>query len=517
MNRKERQKIITRKTIYILIDVLIIFGSFLLFVWIKPATKRFYIPTYITPLFFFETVWVLVSLFISKYDFHKARKVKDVIVPIIIANVTITAVVITLIYSFGAFSYSRLIVYGTILLTTLLEIFISYFYFSYKKPVIVPDFEEISPGRPVIFTTDQTLALDQEELAKQIENREQVKKIIIQESGEEVYKFISEYADVGHPQSLLVSTRNKFNIEKLPAEKYFSIINLHRVNDFGRINKFFETVNDKLPMGGQFIGNAETYMLRKEKILKKYPVIINRIIYFFDFVFTRVIPKLPVTKNIYFYITLGQNRVVSRAETLGRLYSCGFEVAEERFLNNMLYFVARKVKKPAYDLNPTYGPFVRLRRMGKGGKIIGVYKLRTMHAYSEYLQEYVYEKHKLGEGGKFKNDFRVTALGRLLRKFWLDELPMFINLLKGEMKLVGVRPISRHYYNLYSEELKEKRILHKPGLIPPFYVDLPKTLEEIMASELKYLNAYEKNPFSTDLKYFFRAFFNIVFRNARSK
>lgn len=496
---------------------MIVFISFLFFAWIKPATKRFYIPVYFNPLLFFESVWVLVSLFISKYDLQKARRVKDVLVPIIIANITITAVIITLIYSFGAFSYSRLIVFGTIFFTTIIEIILSYLYFSYKKPVDVPEYEEIATKRPILFATDEIMAFDKEELTELIESREQIKKIIIQETSEKVYDFISTFADVGHPRNLLVSTRNKFNIEKLADEKYHSIINLHRVNDFGRINKFFETVNHKLPEGGIFIGNAETYALRREKILKKYPVIINRIVYFFDLLFTRIIPKLPVTKNIYFYITLGQNRAISRAETLGRLYSCGFEVAEERFIKNMLYFVARKVKEPAYDLNPTYGPFVRLKRMGKGGKIIEVYKLRTMHAYSEYLQEYVYEKFKLEEGGKFKNDFRVTALGKLLRKFWLDELPMLINLLKGEMKLVGVRPISRHYFNLYSEELKKKRILYKPGLIPPFYVDLPKTLEEIIASELKYLEAYEKNPFKTDLKYFFSAIFNIFFKKARSK
>jgi hypothetical protein len=56
----------------------------------------------------------------------------------------------------------------------------------------------------------------------------------------------------------------------------------------------------------------------------------------------------------------------------------------------------------------------------------------------------------------------------------------------------------------------------KPGLIPPFYVDLPKTLEEIMASEMKYLRAYEKNPLRTDVKYFFLSLRNIFFRRARS-
>jgi Sugar transferases involved in lipopolysaccharide synthesis len=94
---------------------------------------------------------------------------------------------------------------------------------------------------------------------------------------------------------------------------------------------------------------------------------------------------------------------------------------------------------------------------------------------------------------------------------------MLINLLRGDLKIVGVRPLSRHYFSLYTTELQERRIKYKPGLIPPFYVDKPDTLEEIMASELKYFDAYDKHPLFTDLRYFFLAFYNIVFKKYRSK
>ena len=63
-------------------------------------------------------------------------------------------------------------------------------------------------------------------------------------------------------------------------------------------------------------------------------------------------------------------------------------------------------------------------------KIIKVYKSRTMHPYAEFLQEYVYNTQGLQEGGKFKSDFRVTTIGKIFRAFWIDELPMIINLLK---------------------------------------------------------------------------------------
>ena len=139
-----------------------------------------------------------------------------------------------------------------------------------------------------------------------------------------------------------------------------------------------------------------------------------------------------------------------------------------------------------------------------------------MHPYAEYLQEYLYKINKLEKGGKFKNDFRVTTWGKVLRRLWIDELPMLINLLKGQLKLIGVRPLSQQYLSLYTDELKEKRKMVKPGLIPPFYADLPKSLNEIMESEIKYLNAYNLNPWLTDLKYFFNASINILIKNARS-
>ena len=84
------------------------------------------------------------------------------------------------------------------------------------------------------------------------------------------------------------------------------------------------------------------------------------------------------------------------------------------------------------------------------------------------------------------------------------------------MKLVGVRPLSPHFFSLYSKELQDLRTQFKPGLIPPFYADLPKTFDEIMESEKKYLNLCKKSQFITDLKYFLLAFKNIVLKGARS-
>mgnify|MGYP005993788667 CR=1 FL=1 len=354
-------------------------------------------------------------------------------------------------------------------------------------------------------------------LEKFCDNKSEIEELILSEVKDKgVLMFINQYFNLCVPETFITSTTSLFNISSLKNNDVFNIVNLKKNNDARYINKFFESINKKLPNSGLYFGLVETYPNRRKALLEKYPTVINWFVYFIDTVFTRVFPKLPFTKKIYFYLTKGRGRVVSRAEIYGRLYSCGFEIVDEKTINNHLYFVAKKVKEPIFDKDPTYGPIIRLKRIGKDKKLFNVYKLRTMHPFSEYLQKYVYEKNKLQSGGKIKNDFRISPEGRFFRKFWLDEIPMLINILKGDMKIVGVRPLSPHFFSLYTEELQELRTKFKPGLIPPFYADLPKTMSEIMDSELKYLNAYEKKPFLTDAKYMYLSFVNIFFKGARS-
>jgi lipopolysaccharide/colanic/teichoic acid biosynthesis glycosyltransferase len=141
-----------------------------------------------------------------------------------------------------------------------------------------------------------------------------------------------------------------------------------------------------------------------------------------------------------------------------------------------------------------------------------------MFTYSEYIQTYIYRYQSLQSGGKFKDDYRVTVWGRFLRKVWLDELPMVWNLLRGDIKLVGVRPLSKQYFNLYTPEMQELRIRTKPGLLPPFYYERksPETLEEVQESERRYLEAYLAHPFKTDWQYFWGIVGNIVFHKKHS-
>tara|TARA_B000000475_G_scaffold44558_2_gene33539 strand:- start:19634 stop:20659 length:1026 start_codon:yes stop_codon:yes gene_type:complete len=313
---------------------------------------------------------------------------------------------------------------------------------------------------------------------------------------------------------IVIKTRDIFNLEEIRNLKLF--VNIEKTNNFRHVNKFHEKVNAILTDNGFYCSCAETVTQRSERKWVKSPFFLRPIVLFIDFLYKRVIPKFPITKQIYFAMTRGHNRVMSKYEIMGRLVSCGFQIVEIVEFGGVSFFISKKTREPHFDMNPSYGPVFSMRRIGKDGKVISVYKFRTMSPYSEYIQSKMIEDNKLDKGGKIKDDTRITFYGKFLRKYWIDEFPMVINWLKRDLKMVGVRPLSQDYFNRYPKDLRELRIKTKPGLVPPYYVDLPVTFEEICDSERKYLLMHLKNPLKTDFVYFFKAFYNILIKRRRS-
>ena len=334
---------------------------------------------------------------------------------------------------------------------------------------------------------------------------------------EKVLRYVEKNINLYSTNTFTLRSTDIYNIKKLPSYRFDAIVNFMPLNQIRGVNKLFTTVNDKLPDNGIWICCYEPQSVTKRNILKRFPPMIGWMYYIAFFCYKRVLPKLFMTSRLYFDITEGKNRVLSKAEVMGRLCYCGFEIIDERKKGDLNYVVARRKFRPEITARRLYGILVKLKRVGKNGRLFKVYKFRTMHPYSEFLQAYIYERYSLQEGGKFNHDIRVTTLGKFMRKYWMDELPMLINWLKGDMKLVGVRPISQHYFSLYSKELQEQRTRHKPGLLPPFYADMPKTLDEIQASEIRYLTMCEqRGTLLTDFVYFWKIVSTIVFKRARS-
>ncbi len=436
------------------------------------------------------------------------------------SNLIALAIASLIMYSFREYSYSRTIVLGTVLVATTMEILAGMAYLAVKRAVVQEQEVEIK-GKKRILPDEtemvETLDLGNGSQPITFEITDYLFNEIKKEAGEEVAGGIKVMVgNKAGKKHILLSTGTVLNVLGLPEKQYDYIINLRKINDIKNLNLFLEAINEKLKKGGYFLCFVETKNKRKKKILTRFPPGINYIFYTFDFLFNRVLPKLRITRGLWLFLTGEKYNVISRAEALGRLCRAGMKINREALIGGNLCIEVMKESEPEKSVNHYYGLLVALKRIGKEGKIIKVYKLRTMHPYSEYIQDYVYSLHNLCEGGKFENDFRVTSWGAFCRRIWLDELPMLINFFRGEMKIVGVRPLSKQYFSLYSKEMQERRIKYKPGLIPPFYADMPETIEEIQESEKRYLDAYDKSPFITDIKYFFHSVWNIIFHHARS-
>ena len=283
-------------------------------------------------------------------------------------------------------------------------------------------------------------------------------------------------------------------------------------------NRVFERVRQLLPEDKYFALRVATAENIKFKIQQQHGAFLFPLYYAGHFLFRRVLPKLKGFRKISRLLNLPAD--ISKAEMMGRLIYKGFSLVDVTETSQETVLIAKVdlVNNPSASKPlPNEGFLFKMQRVGERGKPITVYKFRSMHPYAEYVQEYLHQTNGIDNGGKFRNDFRVSTGGRFIRKYWLDELPMLINLFRGDIKLVGVRPISEHYFGLYPPQVQQIRRQHKPGLLPPFYADLPTTFDEIVASEVNYLQAYERLPFQTDLLYLKKILGNIILRNVRSK
>jgi lipopolysaccharide/colanic/teichoic acid biosynthesis glycosyltransferase len=160
------------------------------------------------------------------------------------------------------------------------------------------------------------------------------------------------------------------------------------------------------------------------------------------------------------------------------------------------------------------GVFYRQQRVGKNGKDFLLFKFRSMRTGSD-------KKGLLTVGG---NDSRITRVGRFIRKYKLDEFPQLLNVLIGDMSLVGPRPEVRKYVALYTEE--QKQVLSvRPGITDFASIEyfsenelLAKSsdpegtyIREVMPAKLALnLKYIREKSLGTDLKIIFRTFRKII-------
>lgn len=364
----------------------------------------------------------------------------------------------------------------------------------------------------VVFDQDEVLPVVSKNRHFEMDEKER----LLRNLDIDIYDYFSQHLI---PERASVKILNNALKEELEQKTFIGIrgiINIALINQSRFINQFLIKINESLPDAGIYIGCFEERVLPNNKLVRMLPGFIKKIIQLFTFLFHRVMPKMSWTMPLYYFITRGRYRYLTKAEVLGRVVSCGFDIIEYKEIKDRIYFVVMKTGEPVRDRKPSYGPVFPMNRVGKDGKMLKVYKVRTMHPYSEYLQDFVLKLNGYDEYGKPANDFRLTGWGKILRKYWLDELPQLLNVLKGEMGLVGVRPISLHRFNEYPDDVKEMRVKFKPGCIPPYVALCRPDTEGDVESERIFMHEYLKHPFRTPIKFFFLSLYNIFTGKIRS-
>jgi lipopolysaccharide/colanic/teichoic acid biosynthesis glycosyltransferase len=129
--------------------------------------------------------------------------------------------------------------------------------------------------------------------------------------------------------------------------------------------------------------------------------------------------------------------------------------------------------------------------VGENGKPFRGHKFRTMVHNADELKARLLDRNEMrGPVFKLKDDPRVTSLGRVLRKFSLDELPQLWSVLKGDMSLVGPRPPLQSEYEQFTEWQK-KKLAVKPGMTSLWHVSgKPSGFDEWVQLDLEYIDRW---------------------------
>lgn len=163
------------------------------------------------------------------------------------------------------------------------------------------------------------------------------------------------------------------------------------------------------------------------------------------------------------------------------------------------------------------GPVIfKQKRKGQHGRIFELYKFRTMHENAEEMRDKLLSQNEMnGHMFKLENDPRVTRVGKFLRKTSLDEFPQFINVLRGEMSLVGTRPPTIQEVEQYQPE-HLKRIAFKPGITGLWQISGRNKIndfEKVVELDCQYLVNWK---FSDDLRILLKTVLIVLQRKGAS-
>ena len=151
-------------------------------------------------------------------------------------------------------------------------------------------------------------------------------------------------------------------------------------------------------------------------------------------------------------------------------------------------------------INDPGNPFFVQERIGRNNKAFRIVKFRSMYKDAEARKAELMKHNEYTDVHfKMENDPRITPVGRIIRKTSIDELPQLINILKGDMSIIGPRPFIRSE----QEQLPSERLLVKPGLSCYWQIHDTAKMSNEEQLELDYRYIRERS-FATDIKLIFK-------------
>ncbi len=186
------------------------------------------------------------------------------------------------------------------------------------------------------------------------------------------------------------------------------------------------------------------------------------------------------------------------------------------FIGLIFTAIVTLIIAPAIRIESPGPIFFSQIRIGKNGRQFKIYKFRSMYQDAEERKQELMSHNEM-DGLMFKmtNDPRITKVGRFIRKTSIDELPQFLNVLRGDMSLVGTRPPTKDEFMQYATRHK-RRLSLKPGLTGLWQVSGRSDInnfEEVVKLDLEYIDRWT---FWLDIKLILKTIF-VVFTGRGSK
>jgi len=302
---------------------------------------------------------------------------------------------------------------------------------------------------------------------------------------------------------MLVSLKNEApKIVRKMQEKRGSLINISCITvlDFDLVGKRIE--------GIPVVGNRDNYLdTRRENV---YDEVFIHIPYTYEFELKKLIlgfeqMGITVNLNIEIYnLDVGDKTIRNFGDYSVISYMPVKFGVIELFLKRLMDIVGSIVGLViCFICFLIFGPIIKLTspgpvffsqtRVGINGRRFKIYKFRSMYQDAEARKEELLKKNQMkGLMFKMENDPRITPIGNFLRKSSIDELPQFLNVLKGDMSIVGTRPPTVDEYEQY-QSYHMRRLSIRPGITGLWQVSGRSDItdfEEVVKLDLKYIDQW---------------------------